>query len=58
MQLLIWVLFQKKQVKTNISLAEINYQNAELQEIDTKNLPAAGLVIVATDKKDVAVPDE
>jgi len=30
-------IFQKKQVKTNISLAEINYQNAELQEIDTKN---------------------
>ena len=29
--------FQKKQVKTNVSLAEINYQNAELQEIDTKN---------------------
>ncbi|MBN1987193.1 MAG: TolC family protein [Prolixibacteraceae bacterium] len=29
--------FQKKQVKTNVSLAEINYQNAELQETDTKN---------------------
>jgi outer membrane protein len=30
-------IFQKKQVKTNISLAKINYRNAELQEIDTKN---------------------
>jgi len=30
-------IFQKKQVKTNVSLAEIQYQNAELQEIDTKN---------------------
>jgi outer membrane protein len=29
--------FQKKQVKTNVSLAEINYQNAELQETNTKN---------------------
>ncbi|MCG6188524.1 TolC family protein [Maribellus maritimus] len=29
--------FQKKQVKTSVSLAEINYQNAQLQEIDTKN---------------------
>ncbi len=30
-------IFQKKQVKTNISLAKINYQNMELLEIDTKN---------------------
>ncbi len=30
-------IFQKKQVKTNVSLAEISYQNAELQEINTKN---------------------
>ena len=30
-------IFQKKQVKTNVSLAKINYQNAELLEIDTKN---------------------
>jgi outer membrane protein len=30
-------IFQKKQVRTNISLAKINYQNAELLEIDTKN---------------------
>lgn len=30
-------IFQKKQVKTNISLAKINYQNKELLEIDTKN---------------------
>ena len=30
-------IFQKKQVKTNISQAKINYQNAELLEIDTKN---------------------
>ena len=30
-------IFQKNQVKTNISLAKINYQNAELQEINTKN---------------------
>lgn len=30
-------IFQKKQVKTNVSLAEISYQNAQLQEINTKN---------------------
>lgn len=30
-------IFQKKQVKTNVSLAEISYQNAELQEINTRN---------------------
>ncbi len=30
-------IFQKKQVKTNVSLAKINYQNAELVEIDVKN---------------------
>ncbi len=30
-------IFQKKQVKTNISLAKINYQNTELLELDTKN---------------------
>jgi len=30
-------IFQKKQIKTNVSLAKINYQNAELLEIDTKN---------------------
>lgn len=30
-------IFQKKQVQTSVSLAKINYQNAELQEINTKN---------------------
>ncbi|QGY42676.1 hypothetical protein GM418_03110 [Maribellus comscasis] len=30
-------IFQKKQVKSNITLAEISYQNAQLQEIDTQN---------------------
>ena len=30
-------IFQKKQVKTNVTKAEINYQNAELQEINTRN---------------------
>ncbi|SHE45323.1 outer membrane protein [Mariniphaga anaerophila] len=30
-------IFQKKQVKSNVALAKINYQNAELQEIDTQN---------------------
>lgn len=30
-------IFQKKQVKTNVSLAKIYYQNAELMELDTKN---------------------
>ena len=30
-------IFQQKQVKTNVALAKINYRNAELQEIDTKN---------------------
>jgi outer membrane protein len=30
-------IYQKKQVKTSISLAKIGYQNAELSEIDTKN---------------------
>jgi outer membrane protein len=29
--------FQKKQVKTNVALARINYSNAELDEINTKN---------------------
>ncbi len=30
-------IYQKKQVKTNIAVAKIGYQNAELSEIDTKN---------------------
>lgn len=30
-------LYQRKQVKTNIAVAKIGYQNAELSEIDTKN---------------------
>jgi outer membrane protein len=30
-------IYQKKQVKTSISLAKIGYQNAELSESDTKN---------------------
>jgi outer membrane protein len=30
-------IYQKKQVKTNIAVARIGYQNAELSEIDTKN---------------------
>lgn len=30
-------IFQKKQVKSSVSLAKINYQNAELNEINTKN---------------------
>ncbi len=30
-------IYQKKQVKTSVSLARISYQNAELSEIDTKN---------------------
>ncbi|MBN1821888.1 MAG: TolC family protein [Prolixibacteraceae bacterium] len=30
-------IFQKKQAKTSVAFAKINYQNAELQEIDTKN---------------------
>jgi outer membrane protein len=30
-------IFQKKQIKTNVSLAKIDYQNAELSEINTKN---------------------
>ncbi len=30
-------IFQKNQVKSNVAQAKINYQNAELQEIDTKN---------------------
>jgi outer membrane protein len=30
-------IYQKKQVKTSIAIAKINYQNAELSEIDTKN---------------------
>ena len=30
-------IFQKKQVKTNVTQAEISYQNAELQEINTRN---------------------
>ena len=29
--------YQKRQVKTNIAVAKIGYQNAELSEIDTKN---------------------
>ncbi len=30
-------IFQNKQVKTNVAKARINYQSAELQEIDTQN---------------------
>lgn len=30
-------IFQKKQIKTNVSLAKMDYQNAELSEINTKN---------------------
>ncbi|MEZ5106657.1 MAG: TolC family protein [Draconibacterium sp.] len=30
-------IFQKKQVKSSVAQAKISYQNAELQEIDTKN---------------------
>lgn len=30
-------IYQKNQVKTNVALAKINYQNAELSETDTKN---------------------
>jgi outer membrane protein len=30
-------IYQKKQVRTNIAVARIGYQNAELSEIDTKN---------------------
>jgi outer membrane protein len=30
-------IFQKKQAKTNVALARINYSNAELDEINTKN---------------------
>jgi outer membrane protein len=30
-------IFQKKQVKTNVALARIGYNNAELDEINTKN---------------------
>jgi outer membrane protein len=30
-------IYQKKQVKTSIAVAKIGYQNAELNEIDTKN---------------------
>ena len=30
-------IFQKKQVKSSVSIAKINYQNAELNEINTKN---------------------
>ncbi len=30
-------IYQKKQVRTNIAVAKIGYQNAELSEIDTKN---------------------
>ncbi len=30
-------IFQKKQVKSSVDQAKISYQNAELQEIDTKN---------------------
>ncbi len=30
-------IFQKKQVKSNVALAKINYQNAELTAINTKN---------------------
>jgi outer membrane protein len=29
--------FEKKQAKTNVSVAKIDYQNAELSEIDTRN---------------------
>jgi outer membrane protein len=30
-------IFEKKQVKTNVAIAKIGYQNAELSELDTKN---------------------
>lgn len=30
-------IYQKKQVKTNVAIAKIGYQNAELSELDTKN---------------------
>lgn len=30
-------IFQKKQIKTSVAQAKINYNNAELREIDTKN---------------------
>lgn len=30
-------IYQKKQVKTNVDVARINYRNSELSEIDTKN---------------------
>ncbi len=30
-------IYQKKQIKTSVALAEISYNNAELSEIDTKN---------------------
>lgn len=30
-------IYQKKQVKTNVAIAKIGYQNAELSETDTKN---------------------
>jgi outer membrane protein len=30
-------IYQKKQVKTNVEIAKIGYQNAELNELDTKN---------------------
>jgi outer membrane protein len=45
-------IYQKKQVKTNIALAKIGYQNAELSEIDTrnqlrKNIEQAGLDVTS-----------
>lgn len=36
-------IFQKKQVKSNVSQAKINYQNAELQERDTRNQLRKGI---------------
>ena len=30
-------IYQKKQVKTNVAVSKINYQNADLNEIDTRN---------------------
>jgi outer membrane protein len=30
-------IYQKKQAKTNVAVAKINYENAELSEIDTRN---------------------
>jgi outer membrane protein len=51
-------IYQNKQVKTNIAVAKIGYQNAELSEIDTKNTLRKSIEQACVDVKSAQIKYE